>query len=308
MLVALLTGGCLLEFDEARLGFTRACDSPGVLRCYDFDDEEDLDLRLGGPFMDDPACEDGRCGRIDTQVVASGAGALRLDTASGSGGPPIFPLNFTEDRTGIAEGEEFFVQWRQRFNAAMMRQFRGIDGFEFAGGWQQIQVTNPDPPGGEQDMCGSVQVIVTQDPRFHGPTMSHGCSSFVAIERVVDNVDVFLQTGADALCRYADGNPTAPPCIAYPIDEWVTWQLHVSVGRWNEPSSSVRLWMVRAGEPRVVVFDSDDLSFAGEESDAFGKVWLGPINYRRDTSEEHPLASTWYDELVISTQELPDPG
>ncbi len=36
-------------------------------------------------------------------------------------------------------------------------------------------------------------------------------------------------------------------------------------------------------------------------------LWLGPMSYRRDITEEHPPARTWYDDLIISREEIPDP-
>ena len=303
----LMAAGCLLEFDEGLLAFQLACDRPGTLACYDFEDPEDVEAKLGGPPLGDDACEGGACWAVDAGVVASGEGALRLETASGSAGPPIFRMGFAEVDDPIGEGEEVYVQWRQRFNADMLYAFAGMPGFEFAGGWHQVLLTNPDPPVGEQDQCGSVQVLLGQDPRFHGPSMSHGCADIEAIEEFIEGADVLLQTGEDAQCWYNDGNPSAPPCVAYPVDEWTTYQMHVAIGTFGEPTSAVRLWIVRPGQPRQMIFDSEGLTLAGSAGEGLGKIWLGPTNWRRDPEESHAPGLTWYDELVISTHELPDP-
>jgi len=51
-------------------------------------------------------------------------------------------------------------------------------------------------------------------------------------------------------------------------------------------------WNARDGHPRA----------------EFGKVWLLPYHTDKDKSEVHEKASTWYDELIISTQPIAAPG
>ena len=309
-LALLATGpGCLLEFDPALVAHERACRSDAVLRCYDFEDPDDLTARLGAPSPLETTCDDGACWAQDLDTFFGGTASLRLDTVSGSGGPPILGLNFTDDLVAIGEGQEVFVQWRQRFAPEMMHRFVGTDGYEFAEGWLQLLLTDPDPPGGGvQDMCGAVQVRVGQDPRWHGPVMSHGCADPTALEENVEDLDVLLQTGPDAVCLYNGGNPMSPPCVSYPAGEWTTYQLHVAIGTYGASDSAIRLWMVSPGRERSMIFDSDDVPLAGPPGGGLGKVWLGPLNYRRDSTEGHAPAQTWYDDLVISREELPDPS
>ena len=48
---------------------------------------------------------------------------------------------------------------------------------------------------------------------------------------------------------------------------------------------------------------------AGPESEnqRYGKVFLQPYMTYKDATQVHPLGQTWYDEVIISTQQLPDP-
>jgi hypothetical protein len=40
----------------------------------------------------------------------------------------------------------------------------------------------------------------------------------------------------------------------------------------------------------------------------YGKIWLTPYHTNKDSAETHERASTWYDELIISTQAIAAPG
>jgi len=39
----------------------------------------------------------------------------------------------------------------------------------------------------------------------------------------------------------------------------------------------------------------------------YGKVWLTPYHTNKDRNETYPTTYTWYDELIISRQKVPDP-
>jgi hypothetical protein len=303
--LALLLGGCLLEFDERLVQLDVVCERPGVIRCYGFDDPMDLEARIG--MQDDPACEDGACTQIVTDEIVSGTGAVRFEIASGSEGPPLFFLNFADDLSRhVGEGEHLYVQWRQRMSAEMLREFAGLD--EGRPYWLQVQVGEGDRSDGTiTDRCTTTDVAVAQNTRYMGPMMWIGCAGgMLLLEEVVEGTsEILLQNGEDAQCLYSD--PTVPPCIAYEPDRWTAYQIHVEPGTWQESTTRVRMWMTDPGQRRRMVFDSEQLTVAADPGDAYGKIWIGPSMYNRDASEQHAPAYTWYDNLVISTEEIPDP-
>jgi hypothetical protein len=45
-----------------------------------------------------------------------------------------------------------------------------------------------------------------------------------------------------------------------------------------------------------------------EEDQTYGKVWLLPYQTGKDPSQVHNEGYIWYDELIISTQDIADPG
>jgi hypothetical protein len=301
-ILAIASSGCLLEFDERLVQLQVVCERPGIIRCYGFDDPADLELRTGGEFTSDPACRDEECTQHVTDEIVSGTGAVRFEIAPGSDGPPIFELNFADDLSRhVGEGESLYVQWRQRMSADFIREFPSTD--DRTANWWQMQLGAGDREGTEVDMCTSVDVGLAQDTRFMGPSMWVGCDERTELEEYVEETsDVLLQTGPDARCLYSD--PTVPPCVAYEPDRWTAYQVQVEIDTWQ--NTHIRMWMVDPPGPRRVVFDSV-VAVPAATGDALGKIWLGPQMYFRDTAGDYPSGFTWYDNLVISTEEIPDP-
>jgi hypothetical protein len=94
----------------------------------------------------------------------------------------------------------------------------------------------------------------------------------------------------------------------------MTFQLRIKTGprvKDEFAGSHVTLWMARENQPSemVVNFGPYNLS-AGAPADnqKFGKVWLLPYNTGKDPTQTHPVAYTWYDELIISRSKIADPA
>src|SRR5580765_4505567 len=96
------------------LGFEDRCAQPGVVKCFGFDSQEQTD-----PFIYPPWGLTSKRARIVTDVKASGSGSLRFEIPSNTGSDTSgsFWQNFSDDLSiQFGEGEEFYVQWRQRFS------------------------------------------------------------------------------------------------------------------------------------------------------------------------------------------------
>ena len=109
-----------------------------------------------------------------------------------------------------------------------------------------------------------------------------------------------------------------PDCFRWVADEWMTFQLGITTGPrvGDEFSNSrVRFWGAREGQPSTLLVDwKPGISgywplAAGPvaEDQRFGKIWLLPYMTDKDPAQIHPLCKTWYDEVIISTQRIPDP-
>jgi len=118
----------------------------------------------------------------------------------------------------------------------------------------------------------------------------------------------------------------SPPCVKFAANEWMTFQLHIKDGNWNQWNSTIQLWVAREGQPSVLVIDcSPTAAFKcsnGIDAQAsngwylhnsdptykIGKLWLLPYHTNKDPSQTTPVAYTWYDDVIISRSRIADPG
>ena len=88
----------------------------------------------------------------------------------------------------------------------------------------------------------------------------------------------------------------------------MTFRLHVKTGpRVNDEftNSRVQLWVGREGQHPEPVIDWGPYNLTAGDATGdqkFGKIWLLPYNTNKDASVSNPMAYTWYDELIVSTQ------
>lgn len=310
--------------------FAQRCSAPGVVRCVGFDQAAELTNRVAG-----------RTEFIDTAKSASGAGSLRftIKSQSGEGGGGWFTINFSDDfQTQFDSGDEFYVQWRQRFSPEMIDTY-----YNGGGGWKQVIVGSGDLPGctpsnQSGDVCAnscSQLEIVVQDTFQRGlPQMYHSCGvkdgNYEPLETECpypgcQSFDVMLQNAMPApYCLY---KTDYGGCFMYYPNEWMTFQMRVKIGTWYENDrdyrydSTIQLWVAREGAASELVIDRSPANNSGydlvrvlppgedwEGSAKYGKIWLLPYHTGKDSSQVHPTANTWYDELIVSTQRIADPG
>lgn len=335
----LVTAAWLAIQGASASDFATLCTGPDVVRCYGFDDAADLSGRVLPPYSGSENCAGGQCWLADSQVKTSGNASLRFEIPSNSGADTSgsFFLNFADDlsRT-FGPGDTFYVQWRQRFSSTMLTtHFEGTQyGGPWSGGFKQIIVGQGDRAGcdphhwNSQYCAGSCTPteIVVQNTDQRGfpemfPQMYHSCSLFDALQQTVyDPFDILLQNGVG--CSYnavqAGDGSHAPPCFTYKADQWMTFQLRVTLGALNGGyyrGSTIQLWVADEGQDPaslVIDFPSYDLyalsTFDGDSQPAsYGKLWLLPYQTQKSASHTHPTAYVWYDDLIVSTSRIPDP-
>src|SRR2546427_2255678 len=139
-------GGVALTFEER-------CAQPGVVKCLGFDSQEQAD-----PFIYPPWGLTTKRAWIVTDIKASGTGSLRFEipTNTGSDTSGSFWQDFSDDLSvQFGEGEEFYVQWRQRFSPELLKTF-----FQDGAGWKQVIVGQGDRPGKTVDSCTQPGALV----------------------------------------------------------------------------------------------------------------------------------------------------
>jgi hypothetical protein len=315
-LLLLLYGGVPIlsaqSLSKADADFKSRCEAPGVVRCFGFDSNRDV-----APHLE--AAWDGMYrASVDPEVKASGSGSLRFiipphSPANTSGN---FSFEFAENLSAqFGAGEEFYVQWRQRFSPEML-----ATAYEGGNGWKQVIIGEGSRPGHVAYSCTEIELVVEDTYQVGAPRMYHSCGGK---DGHYESLEVFSPQVGTSLIQNAVGCPhnrvTSPPCLKYKPNEWMTFQVHVKVGTWyrNDKNyrhdSTVQLWVAEEGKHSKLAIDLNPSKGTGYDlvntvpAARYGKIWLLPYNTAKDPGQEHPTAYTWYDELIVSKSRIPDP-
>ncbi len=317
--------------------FARRCAQPGVVKCVGFDDASDFNIGAGGTsgaygqnagLFAPSGTSDYTRATQDVSVKASGKGSLKFTIPSNSGSDTSgsYFTNFSSDLSvQFGANEEFYVQWRQRFSQEQLSTM-----YTGSGGFKQLIIGAGDQPGGPFMTSCTALELVTQNGYQRGfPIMYNSCTgstshgAYWPLEQPFasqyNNSDFKLQNARPApYCLYSGSSHGyfAPNgnCFGYVPDEWMTFQVHLKLGpRVNDEfvGSTIGLTIARDGQPSEPVFDFGPFNLsagAPSENLKYGKVWLLPYQTGKDSSQSHPVAYTWYDELIVSRQLIADPG
>ena len=311
----------------AATDFTTRCADPNVILCFGFDSQSEA-----APYIEQgqqPSvvpCFGDVCTKVVTDESASGAGSLRFEIPSQA--PPdssgSFHMNFTPGTTNygngpypiqFGEGDEFFVQWRQKFSQDFLRTFQTTAG---SGGFKQAIIGEGDRPGTPAYSCTQLEIVTNNNSQYGVPQMYHSCGgkdfSYEALYENDPQLGYLIQNVPP--CRWRNGSPDANDgsCIPFVADEWMTFQVRIKIGTWYKNDrvynrdSAVELWVGRDGQASVPVLSFTQYDIANSNPDAkYGKVWLTPFHTGKDGGEAHPTAYTWYDELIVSKTKIDDP-
>jgi MYXO-CTERM domain-containing protein len=309
--------------DEADDDFAARCSHADVVACVGFDDAADI---AGDSESNSGILPGATTPMLDASTRASGASSLLFTIPSNSAADTSgsYFTNFSEDLSVQFDGDsEFYVQWRQRFSPEFI-----AEPYVGGGGWKQAIIGTGDQPAQRYYSCTSLEVVTQNSGHRSFPQMYNSCSGsashgpYAPFEEPFDAYDFKLQNARpEPYCLYSQGqtDPATyfPPdgnCFGYVADEWMTFQVGITTGpRQGDEfvDSHVRLWVAREGEPAELVLEWGPYNLtagAAEEMQRFGKVWLLPYNTGKDESAAHPMAFTWYDELIVSRSRIADPG
>jgi hypothetical protein len=106
----------------------------------------------------------------------------------------------------------------------------------------------------------------------------------------------------------------------------MTFKVMVHLGTYDAagpawgPTSEIKLWVAREGQTSELVLDwtgttdtngylnTTVLSAPVSTVERIGKIHLLPYQSYKDDWQSHATGHTWYDELIISTANIADPG
>jgi hypothetical protein len=190
--------------------------------------------------------------------------------------------------------------------------------------------------------------MVTQNSQARGKvTMYANCNGPQAYTEP-DNLTgstIFTQPAFPAGCPYP-GPYTEPNCVTYHANEWMTFKKYLKMGTFNNFDSVMKVWVGREGQPLQLIYHCGPgatrpcnyghdgsvsapngwMLFGAQICDGsggnchaaseykMGKVYLLSYQTCEDSTKcangypGSPNTNIWYDELIISTQDIADPG
>lgn len=300
--------------------FASRCAAPGVIRCMGFDSAAEITGTWGvNPVGSINGSLTGPS--IDTSVKASGSGSLHFVIPSNSGdnsSGTVF-VNFSDDyQTQFGEGQEFYVQFRQRFSSNFINTIFNLTGGE--GGWKQAIIGQGSTSSIPKSSCTPLEVVLQNSAQKGMVQGYHSCVFFQGFTEYYPPLGVYKLQNAipDPYCftiTSPNGTTQAPPpCEAYHWDEWMTFQVHVQIGNYNSPNSLIEVWVSREGgaERKIIDMQGYTLCFTdtscATQNMKYGQVWLLPYHTGKDPAQTHLQGDVWYDELIISTNKIANPS
>ncbi|RMF97485.1 MAG: hypothetical protein D6727_05455 [Gammaproteobacteria bacterium] len=315
-------------------GWEARAHGPGVLYANNFSDPE----RDFYPHLwPDPARER-RASAFDEQVQASGRGSLRFDilplSGEGFGGELAISLGDDPARQ-FGAGDELWVQWRQRFDAYLLtHRYRVSQG---QGQWKQLIISQGQLPGQSRwdtRSCSENQVVVTNAGGRGYPQAYHGCWVYLNIQsnngRAISRMNFGQEQALSWPCQYHPPRGEDSACFRYRPDQWMTFMVHLKIGQPGRAVSSLSgklengfvdsvyelYGAYEGGVLRLLHRQSGIVlrrgNYRDDPHDASHRARYGMFRFLphisyKDGSEDHPVASTWYDEIIISRQAIPAP-
>jgi hypothetical protein len=296
--------------------FQSRCNSPEVIRCVGFDSVKEI----AGSYGDNSGIFAGAAKpTVDTEVKASGGGSLKftIPSNSGAGTSGSYFTNFSRDLSvQFGANSEFYVQWRQRFSP----EFLGTH-YQDGEGWKQVIIGTGDQRGHLYASCTTLEVVVQNSYQRGFAQMYHSCTGssshgpYDGFQERLGPADFKLQN-ARSSCLYSHptlGPPGKNNCFVYLPNEWMTFQIHIKMGprvKDEFVNSYIQFWIAREGQPSQLVINWGPYNLsAGDlnEDQKYGKIWLLPYHTNKNPNQTTPTAYTWYDDLIISRQRIPDP-
>ncbi len=285
--------------------FQKRCTAAGVIQCMGFDSLTDFTPATYPNSGLYPAGDGQFRGTMDTTTKASGNGSLKFTIPGGS---DANSAGFWWQKFGqsFAQGQSFYVQFRQRFDSSMLNLKSGFGG----GGWKQVIFHSLQ--GGS---CASLE-ITTNNLYYSGfPRMYTNCGA-QTLDYGLANGDVVIEysnaypPGSDGpiYCLYRSiGNPSNK-CFYYQPDQWLTFYYRVTIGTWGQPNSTIQAWAGYEGQPLAQIVNRTNYILTPDAPGlGFDILMLTPFDTGKD-GRNHTTANTWYDELIVSTQPIAPPG
>ncbi|HZF26871.1 MAG TPA: hypothetical protein VEZ88_11470 [Steroidobacteraceae bacterium] len=244
-------------------------------------------------------------------------------------------------------GDEFWVQWRQRWDAYVLEHHYAVTQGP-GGWKQIIisQGQLPGQKRTDTHSCSENQIFLANGGYKGYPWGAHGCFVYYGIVSVAPSNARSAMNLGDQIgnlsaprredtwpCTYFPDGGRQDGCIDYRPDQWMTLMIHVKAGPSGTAVSSIsdgagpekgfinstyELYLAYEGEAFRLAHRQDGIvlrvgNYADDPGNSSHQAkygmfrWLPHLSFK-DPSEQHPVASTWVDEIIISRNDIPAPG
>ncbi len=192
----------------------------------------------------------------------------------------------------FGEGSTFYVQFRQRFSKEMLKnKWKDTS-------WKQVIFHNT------AATCADVELTTGQYYHDGFPIMYTDCGGRLIATN--SGVPPYKLEQGDYNCWYSQYN--AKDCFFYPADEWVTFYYEISIGHWEKPDSSIQAWVALDGQPYKQWIKMPGFVLKNENpGQDYDSVTLLTYMTGKNMLDSQPLAYTWYEDLIVSTQPIASP-
>jgi hypothetical protein len=282
------------EVDTALRSFRARCETPGVIACVDFDDERWFQQ---GAYVY-PAADGVYRATRDTTTKYSGTSSLRFEypgrtPANGAG---AWTMRFGKE---FAENSTFYVQYRMRLNDVMVKtDWNKV----VSSSWKQSIFHHAGAT------CANIE-LTTGRYGWNGangfPVMYTECGG-KGMATNQSNPPYKIQQGGYN-CWYAQFN--ASDCFFYRANEWMIFSFRVSIGTWGKPNSFIQAWVGLDGQKLKKWVDLPNFVLNKDsDSSSYDSVTLLPYMTQKNSKAEHLTGYMWFDELIVSSEPIPDPS
>ena len=251
--------------------FATRCGSPGVLRCIGFDAPADIAGNWGNSSG---LVRNGRPeATLDTNVKASGASSMKFllnPNLSGGQVTDFFARITADNSVQFGANSQFFYQWRQRFSPEYVNATFGTG--------------RP-----KQSIVGTGDLAGCTSSNANTSVCSTSCTPLEVVTQPSANRP-FPQ-------RYNSCTSSTSHGAFNPFEESTAVGIKLQNAREGQPAELVIDWGTPSRPYNLTAGPST-------ENQQFGKVWL--VTYHGGLTSA--TAITWFDELIISRNRIPDPG
>ena len=241
---------------------------------------------------------------IDSTVKHNGVGSLKFTIGSHTGSDSAG--YYTEPFKRLGNGQFAYIGPGSQLGNVLYFQFYQMSDSNFldtnfqctgggCGGWKQMIWYGNAPFGSSSSLIevthnngwqrGVPQMYGQQGHDDYGVQNVAGCP--------------YAGSGYASRSSYPE-----PPCVRYKASQWMEFTGRIEVrGTSNSPSSRVQLWV---DGKLVIDYGQAMICWGGTcgDGDGIGSFLASPYHTNKDSSQNHPTAFTWMDDIIVSTQPI----